>query len=437
MLRLWTQVTVSPTVSRRSWSASSATASTSGPRASNSVTISSMPTSWPARTPARTSATAPADLRAAARARHERRRADRRAGVPRRRLVADEDDLGAVAGVAGAADALREVGARVVAPEALGVGAVEDREAQRRVEPAVGLQGPLGVDRQAGGQREAAGLGDVAQAVEVGPRALRVDVVGGDGGDAAPVVDAGVEEGAEVVAQVGRGLEVDVGREDQAGGGDRPQVVVGRAGRRVAHDGQRLGQEVLDDDLLHVTVAGVAVGDGPQGVEAVLAALADADQDPGRERDGQLAGGLQRRQPTLGGLVGRVAVAVEVAVERLQHHPLAGRHRAQLGQLVGVEGAGVGVGEQAGLLEHELAHRRQVADGGVVAVLAQPVAGDVVAQLGALAEREQRLVAAGAGAGLGDPEHLRRAEVRARRRGPAAGRTCSSRSCRGRASSAG
>ena len=205
---------------------------------------------------------------------------------------------------------------------------------------------------------------------------------------------------------------MDVGREDQAGGGDRPQVVVGRAGRRVAHDGQRLGQEVLDDDLLHVTVAGVAVGDRPQGVEAVLAALADADQDPGRERDGQLAGGLQRRQPTLGGLVGRVAMAVEVRVERLQHHPLAGRDGAQLGQLAGVEGTGVGVGEQAGLLEDERAHRRQVADRGVVAVLAQPVAGHVVAQLGALPEREQRLVAAGPGTGLGDLEHLRRTEVR-------------------------
>ena len=79
------------------------------------------------------------------------------------------------------------------------------------------------------------------------------------------------------------------------------------------------------------------------------------------------------------------------------------------GQLVGVEGAGVGVGQQAGLLEHEPAHRRQVVDGRVVAVVAQPVAGDVVAQLRALAEREQRLVAAGPGAGRAIAQHLRRA----------------------------
>ena len=57
MLRLRTNVTSSPTISRRSWSATSATRPTSGPRAASSVTISSMPTSWPASTPASTSPT--------------------------------------------------------------------------------------------------------------------------------------------------------------------------------------------------------------------------------------------------------------------------------------------------------------------------------------------------------------------------------------------
>ena len=52
-----------------------------------------------------------------------------------------------------------------------------------------------------------------------------------------------------------------------------------------------------------------------------------------------------------GVLVGRAAVRRQVLGQRLEHHPLAGRDRAQPGQLVGEERAGVGVGEQAGLLQ--------------------------------------------------------------------------------------
>ena len=61
------------------------------------------------------------------------------------------------------------------------------------------------------------GLGDLAQAVERRPRPLGVDVVGGDRRDAAPVVDAGVEQHAEVVGQVRRRLQVDVGAAGSAG----------------------------------------------------------------------------------------------------------------------------------------------------------------------------------------------------------------------------
>ena len=40
----------------------------------------------------------------------------------------------------------------------------------------------------------------------------------------------------------------------------------------------------------------------------------------------QLAGGLQGRQPSLGGLVGRTAVGGQVGPQRLDHHPLGRRH---------------------------------------------------------------------------------------------------------------
>src|SRR3982751_5394842 len=71
MLRLATQVTTSPTAWRRRSSATSATAATSGPRAENSVTISSTPTSCPASTPSSTSRTAPDDDTAAADPAHD------------------------------------------------------------------------------------------------------------------------------------------------------------------------------------------------------------------------------------------------------------------------------------------------------------------------------------------------------------------------------
>ena len=100
------------------------------------------------------------------------------------------------------------------------------------------------------------------------------------------------------------------------------------------------------------------------------------------------------------------------AVERLEHHALRRRDRPQLRQFVGEQRARVGVGEQAGLVEHQLRHRHEIVDGGRVAVLGQPGLRRGVAQLGPLAQREQRLVAAGAGSGRRDRDDLFRREIR-------------------------
>ena len=86
--------------------------------------------------------------------------------------------------------------------------------------------------------------------------------------------------------------------------------------------------------------------------------------------------------------------------------PCDGATGPQGGQLVGVQGAGVGVGEQAGLVQHQAAHGDEVVDGRRVAVLVQPLACGGVALLGPLAEGEEGLVAARLGAGPGDGEHL-------------------------------
>ena len=97
--------------------------------------------------------------------------------------------------------------------------------------------------------------------------------------------------------------------------------------------------------------------------------------------------------------------------QRLQHHPLGRGDHPERGQLVRIERAGVGVGEQAGLAEDQAAHGDEVVDGRGVAVLVQPLAGRGVPLLGALAEREQRLVAARRLAGPGDLQDLLGREV--------------------------
>ena len=116
----------------------------------------------------------------------------------------------------------------------------------------------------------------------------------------------------------------------------------------------------------------------------------------------ELAGGLEGGEAARRRLVGRAAVALEVVAERLDHHPLRrARPVRRRASSSGVQRAGVGVGEQAGLVEHEAAHGGEVVDGGAVAVVGEPLGGGRVALLGPLAEGEQRLVAAGLGADAG------------------------------------
>ncbi len=195
-------------------------------------------------------------------------------------------------------------------------------------------------------------------------------------------------------------------REHQPRHGDGPQELVGRARCGAVHRRARLGQEVLDDHLLDVAVAPVAGCDRRQGLQAVGACLADADQQAGGEGDPGLPGGFEGAEPPGRGLVGRGAVGGQVRVERLDHHPLAGRDLAQPGQGLAVEGACVGMGQEAGLLQHRLARGRQVVDGRRVTVALEPSACHRIPILGSLPESEESLMATGGPAGTGDVQHF-------------------------------
>ena len=97
----------------------------------------------------------------------------------------------------------------------------------------------------------------------------------------------------------------------------------------------------------------------------------------------------------------------------LEHDPLRGADLAQREQLVVVEDARVGVRQQARLAQHEARAVRQVGRGRGEAEPVELLARRPVAQLGLVAEREQRLVAARQPPRLGDREHLVLAHVAA------------------------
>ena len=204
---------------------------------------------------------------------------------------------------------------------------------------------------------------------------------------------------------------MDVGREDEPGQRDRIEMDVVGARWRGVHGGTRLGQEVLDDHLLHVAVALMQCRDGLERFDASGARLADADEDAGGEGDGEPTCGVERGQATGRGLVGRAAMTVERGVERLEHHALRRAHGPQCRQLVVRERAGVGVRQEPGLLDDQPAHRREVVERRCEPVLGQPRRGHGVARLRALAQGEQGFVTAGRGARARDRENLLGREV--------------------------
>ena len=87
-------------------------------------------------------------------------------------------------------------------------------------------------------------------------------MVSGDGGDPSPIVDARIEQPTKVFREVGRGLKVDLLRQDETSERDGLQILVAVAGRSGVHGRARLGQEILDNDLLNVAPAPMRISDG-------------------------------------------------------------------------------------------------------------------------------------------------------------------------------
>ena len=177
-----------------------------------------------------------------------------------------------------------------------------------------------------------------------------------------------------------------------------------------------LGAKILDDDLLEMIVARVQRAQREQGFDALAPRLPDPDQDAAGERYAELTGHADGLQPHLRELVRAAMVGSAARAQalrhRLQHQPGGHGDRAQSLQVGAAHHARIDVGQQSGRLVHPLRDLGEIRDGRVVTERRQRLARDPVAALRLVAEREQRFVAAGPGAGLGDGDGLVDGEIR-------------------------
>ncbi|MEY9215333.1 hypothetical protein ABH917_004779 [Thermobifida halotolerans] len=298
---------------------------------------------------------------------------------------------------------------------------------QPGVDPRFALPHVLGVDGEALAEREARLGGAFGERVDLRPGAFGVDVVGGERRDAAPVVDPGAQHQRELAAravsgvaplgdEVGRGLDAGLRSQHDAGDGDGGGQVLQFGVGPVAHRGVGLGPEVLHDDLLDRAVLAGRPADGEDRVGALGGGLADADEDSGGEGNTGASGVLQDAQPHRGVLVGAAVVDLAAFGEQprgggLQHHAHGRGDGLEALEVAPGQHAGVEVRQQARLLQDHDGHGAHVGEGVVVALLVEPPAGLRPAVLGAVAEGEQRLLAAQGGSLPGDREDLVRGQV--------------------------
>ncbi len=192
----------------------------------------------------------------------------------------------------------------VVTRVTVAVGMPEHVPDQLWIDPVLpGLDVPA-IDGQSRYQVLAGLCGDARKPLQAGPRRLGVDVIHRNRRDAAPVVDAGIDELLRVRAvQVRRRLDAHVRTEHLSGHGDRPQQLLACRRGSKRHFRARLGHEVLHDDLLDMPVFAVQVPQREQAVETLRPRFADPDEDAAGERHPRPPGGADRLQAHLGILV--------------------------------------------------------------------------------------------------------------------------------------
>ena len=196
-----------------------------------------------------------------------------------------------------------------LARPAVRVGMAAQRGQYHRIEPALCVGDHRRISRQSPHQRSAPCARARLQPREFGPRGFRVDMIGRDRRNPAPIVDPRLHQPGEVHRrQIGRRLDVHVRPQHQPRRRDRPHQVFEIRLRRCCHRRAGLGAEVLDDDFLDVAVPRVEAGQREQCIEPLRARLTDADQQSAGERDRQFPCQCDRLDPRRRVLVGRAPV---------------------------------------------------------------------------------------------------------------------------------
>ena len=155
--------------------------------------------------------------------------------------------------------------------------------------------------------------------------------------------------------------------------------------------------EVLEDHLLQMAVARVHARERLERGDALVLRLADPDQDAARERDLELARGLDRPKPRSRVLGRRAGVnrLHEPFRDRLEHQAHGRVHLAKTRQLLRVEHPEVRVREHPAL-ERALTCPDDVRGEVVVPVLGE-APRDLRVELGLLAGEHEQLLAAAPG----------------------------------------
>ena len=138
--------------------------------------------------------------------------------------------------------------------------------------------------------------------------------------------------------------------------------------------------------------------------------FADSDQETCREGNTLLTRGRERLEPAGRNLVRRAEVRPPASRQpvggRLEHQPHGCAHAPQPCRVFPRHHSGIEMRQEPGLAENSLRRAGDIVERRLTAERLELVTRDPVAQLGLVAECEQRFAAAGGSAGTGDREHF-------------------------------